>query len=214
MRFLLIFFAILSLLRIPHHVSAHGGGLNSAGCHNCNVGSCAGTYHCHRGGGGGGTGGTTGPVILEMPKTTATTEVVPDENGTFTINFDWDRPDGKQWSIALSSVMGGDPGPKTDTTVSRYSFNDVKTGTYYVNVKEGMSNGYWSKVSYWTVKVPTWYKPIPTPTPTTMPTATKPVSTSNDTSGDGLATFLTMVGVFGGGYWLASRKNKDDSKLT
>jgi hypothetical protein len=37
--------------------SAHGGGLDSSGGHNCNVGSCAGTYHCHRGCGGGGGGG-------------------------------------------------------------------------------------------------------------------------------------------------------------
>ena len=29
-------------------VSAHGGGLDGSGGHNCNVGSCAGTYHCHR----------------------------------------------------------------------------------------------------------------------------------------------------------------------
>jgi hypothetical protein len=32
-------------------VSAHGGGLDSSGGHNCYVGSCAGTYHCHRCGG-------------------------------------------------------------------------------------------------------------------------------------------------------------------
>ena len=32
-------------------VSAHGGGLDSDGGHNCYVGSCAGTYHCHRCGG-------------------------------------------------------------------------------------------------------------------------------------------------------------------
>lgn len=29
-------------------VSAHGGGLDSSGGHNCRVGSCAGTYHCHQ----------------------------------------------------------------------------------------------------------------------------------------------------------------------
>lgn len=29
-------------------VSAHGGGLDGNGGHNCNVGACAGTYHCHR----------------------------------------------------------------------------------------------------------------------------------------------------------------------
>jgi len=26
----------------------HGGGLDSQGGHNCRVGSCAGTYHCHQ----------------------------------------------------------------------------------------------------------------------------------------------------------------------
>jgi len=29
-------------------VSAHGGGLDSDGGHNCYVGGCAGTYHCHQ----------------------------------------------------------------------------------------------------------------------------------------------------------------------
>ncbi len=36
----------------------HGGGLDSQGGHNCRVGSCAGTYHCHQARGpacGGGT---------------------------------------------------------------------------------------------------------------------------------------------------------------
>jgi hypothetical protein len=28
--------------------SAHGGGLDWQGGHNCRVGSCAGTYHCHQ----------------------------------------------------------------------------------------------------------------------------------------------------------------------
>jgi hypothetical protein len=29
-------------------VNAHGGGLDWQGGHNCRVGSCAGTYHCHQ----------------------------------------------------------------------------------------------------------------------------------------------------------------------
>ncbi len=29
-------------------LSAHGGGLDWQGGHNCRVGSCAGTYHCHQ----------------------------------------------------------------------------------------------------------------------------------------------------------------------
>ncbi len=45
-------------------VTAHGGGLDSDGGHNCNVGSCAGTYHCHQswgpGCGGGGSYSSNG----------------------------------------------------------------------------------------------------------------------------------------------------------
>lgn len=37
----------------------HGGGLDSDGGHNCYVGSCAGTYHCHRSWGPGCGGGRT-----------------------------------------------------------------------------------------------------------------------------------------------------------
>jgi hypothetical protein len=36
----------------------HGGGLDSQGGHNCRVGSCAGTYHCHQAWGPGCGGGT------------------------------------------------------------------------------------------------------------------------------------------------------------
>lgn len=36
---------------------SHGGGLDSDGGHNCNVGSCAGTYHCHQSWGPGCGGG-------------------------------------------------------------------------------------------------------------------------------------------------------------
>lgn len=33
-------------------VQAHGGGLDWQGGHNCRVGACAGTYHCHQPRGG------------------------------------------------------------------------------------------------------------------------------------------------------------------
>lgn len=36
------------LMPIAKTVNAHGGGLDGNGGHNCRVGSCAGTYHCHR----------------------------------------------------------------------------------------------------------------------------------------------------------------------
>ncbi|MBP9687247.1 YHYH domain-containing protein [Candidatus Woesebacteria bacterium] len=41
---------LVLFLAFPSIVSAHSGRTNSSGCHNCNVGSCAGTYHCHGGG--------------------------------------------------------------------------------------------------------------------------------------------------------------------
>jgi hypothetical protein len=42
------FFLSLLLIAVPTAVSAHSGGLDSQGGHNCRVGSCAGTYHCHQ----------------------------------------------------------------------------------------------------------------------------------------------------------------------
>lgn len=41
---------------------AHGGGLDSQGGHNCRVGSCAGTYHCHQARGPACGGGTSAPL--------------------------------------------------------------------------------------------------------------------------------------------------------
>lgn len=45
--------------------SSHSGGLDSQGGHNCRVGSCAGTYHCHQAWGpacGGRVSGTQGTI--------------------------------------------------------------------------------------------------------------------------------------------------------
>ena len=49
----LLFVFLLAALTVQSTtlVSAHGGGLDGDGGHNCYVGSCAGTYHYHRGGG-------------------------------------------------------------------------------------------------------------------------------------------------------------------
>lgn len=48
---LLLFAIILSTLFFSFPSSAHSGRTDSNGGHNCNVGSCAGTYHYHNGGG-------------------------------------------------------------------------------------------------------------------------------------------------------------------
>lgn len=40
----------LVLFLLPSSILAHSGRTDSSGGHNCNVGSCAGTYHYHNGG--------------------------------------------------------------------------------------------------------------------------------------------------------------------
>lgn len=50
LRFLFLLVALIA--QSSPSVSAHGGGLDGDGGHNCYLGSCAGTYHYHRGGGG------------------------------------------------------------------------------------------------------------------------------------------------------------------
>lgn len=48
--------------------SAHGGGLDWQGGHNCRVGSCAGTYHCHQARGGICAAPAPDPLPVPKPK--------------------------------------------------------------------------------------------------------------------------------------------------
>lgn len=52
-------------LTTPSTSVGHGGGLDWQGGHNCRVGSCAGTYHCHQARGG---------VCAPKPKAPSTTK--------------------------------------------------------------------------------------------------------------------------------------------
>lgn len=58
-RSLTINLLVLTFILIATNTSvyAHSGRTDANGGHNCNVGSCAGTYHYHNGGGGGDSGG-------------------------------------------------------------------------------------------------------------------------------------------------------------
>jgi hypothetical protein len=59
-RLLVQLLLVFSFVGIGGPALGHGGGLDSDGGHNCYVGSCAGTYHCHQARGPGcGGGGTT-----------------------------------------------------------------------------------------------------------------------------------------------------------
>ena len=44
--------ALVAAALVAPPAQAHGGGLDWQGGHNCRVGSCAGTYHCHQARGG------------------------------------------------------------------------------------------------------------------------------------------------------------------
>lgn len=45
---MLTFGVVILTLGTPSPSYSHGGGLDWQGGHNCRVGSCAGTYHCHQ----------------------------------------------------------------------------------------------------------------------------------------------------------------------
>jgi len=51
-KFLGIIASMILALGLATPAQAHGGGLDWQGGHNCRVGSCAGTYHCHQPRGG------------------------------------------------------------------------------------------------------------------------------------------------------------------
>jgi len=192
--------------------SYHGGVCGCGCCDGSSLSATCAPYYpsCS----GGGDYVAPQPTLQNMPFSQATSTFISNDHGSYTVDFDWDRPNGGQWSVAISKSKAADPGSKTDTTVSEYSFNDIKPGTWYVNIKEGMPNGYWSDVSYYTVTAPAWSAPIQTPSPilspsskpNTMPDVQPTISSSDDSS---ILNLLTTAGLIGGGVWLAKQKSKN-----
>jgi surface rod structure-forming protein G len=115
---------IISLLLIIFTVSApavgaHSGRTDSSGGHNCNVGSCAGTYHYHNGG---------GPVAPSTPKFTAprvpvvrTQQVTRDEVIQFKTIPKYDFREYPEYSLRKQA---GAVGKKVITTI--ITFTDGK----------------------------------------------------------------------------------------
>ena len=93
------FSLLLSLVSVvalaPSMVSAHGGGLDSNGGHNCYVSPCAGTYHYHRGSGSSsGSSDTpriTVPSYSYTPRTTVPRATVPPTTSQETLSEMVDR---------------------------------------------------------------------------------------------------------------------------
>lgn len=76
------------------------------------------------------------------------------KTNTYSVSADWDDVDGsKGFSVGLSQIAGADPGPAVDTYASHWTFQNVKSGKWYVNVKSKQT-GIWSNIVYWSVTVP------------------------------------------------------------
>ena len=174
-------------------------------------------YSCIDDGKCGSSGSTSSYVPVYIP--TSTPIILPDNPVTktgisftemsikpfYTIYIVWSDTVRRDYSIALSKYAGSDPGPNADTTASGFTFNNVKPGKWYINLKSRIGNQ-WSKVSYWPVEIPAWTQPTPsnTPTPTSIPTPTfiakitiwpsvKGVSTTRSTGFWGF--LLSLVGL-------------------
>lgn len=135
------------------NASAHSGRTDAYGCHNCNVGSCAGTYHCHNG------GYIQRPVYVPPPTATPTplqmrivaTYDLNETTCKYTVSTSWDKPTFyDQYSVsAVRSTANKciDPGPIADTTNPSYIFSDLRSGNYLINVKPGNFIG-WNHYYY------------------------------------------------------------------
>lgn len=142
----------------------------------------------------------TPPAPRIPASTNGTWEYIQNSNGGIDLYFDWDRPDSRGYSITLSKTAGANPGPLPDTTKSEYTFNDIKPGRWYINVKEVM-NGQWSQVSYWEVDVPSDVKsqarPLFTPTPLPTVASKREIQpeVDEDSSDDDSMGLLTALGI-------------------
>lgn len=101
------------------------------------------------------------------------------KTNTYTVTLDWDDVLASEgYSVGISKVAGYDPGPLVDTKTSKWVFTNVKTWTWYANVKV-KENGSWSNVLYWKIVLP---KVTVTPTgvvkgaKTTVKPTTKPTT--------------------------------------
>jgi len=105
------------------------------------------------------------PPAPKAPAMNASFTYEPTANQTYNVSMKWDHVANTGFSLALHTIAGGDPGPLTDTNNDYFTFYNVSPGTYYADMKVGIS-GTWSQVTYWKVEVPNWVAPAPIPTAT------------------------------------------------
>lgn len=186
---LFIVFSFFTLF--PSQVYSHSGRTDAFGGHNCYVGSCAGTYHYHN-------GGYTPPARTYVPtpvfpiNTNATWTWSSNLNETYDLVVELDDTNPTEYSAVLSKCKGCDPGPLTDFYTNKFKFEDVAPGIWYMNVKkEGL--GRWSNTVYWTIEVPDWVPPSPSPTPVVINNTNPPVQHSSSNSDFAFMVILFLV---------------------
>lgn len=137
--------------------SWHGGvsGCGSNGRTICSDGTYSPSCTC---GGGGG--------VYVAPSYSLPAPVNPTNgNQTYTVsssnwcNYDvtatWLKPySGDRYSIAMTKVAGGDPGPNVDTGDLSFTFKNITPGKWYVNLKTANAERWTGNTVYWTVELP------------------------------------------------------------
>lgn len=148
---------------------------SSVGSYVCNDGTYSPTCGCYR------ATPTPIPAPTFPPNINAIWNFSANSNGTYDVKVDLDDSIPSRYSVVLSKALGGDPGPLVDYTNPSFVFKNISPGTWYMNTKKDINN-VWSTVSYWTIAVPAWVSPTPTPLPiyTPSPTLTEDTSTNNE----------------------------------
>lgn len=111
--------------------SGHGGGLDSQGGHNCYVGSCAGTYHCHQSWGPGCGGGTSAG-----PSSTPVTPKCISNSATSLTKRNWAKVQKQLKASGYSpGAVDGRFGPKTLAALRAYESDNGLAKSSLSNIR-------------------------------------------------------------------------------
>ncbi|MBI4035909.1 excalibur calcium-binding domain-containing protein [Candidatus Daviesbacteria bacterium] len=142
---------------------------SSVGTYVCNDGTYSPSCGCYK----------ALPPTPTFPQMNATWNFSANTNGTYDVKVDLDDSNPSRYSVVLSKILGGDPGPLVDYTSPAFTFKNIYPGTWYMNTKKDINNT-WSTVAYWKIIVPEWIAPTPMPIPITTPPPIAVTPNSNE----------------------------------
>lgn len=184
-----VFFFTVSTVNAQQGCCSHHGGIGycdtSVGSYVCNDGtyspSCGCSYI------------PPSPPVFPL-SINATWNYLPNNlpNKTFDISVHLDDSSPTQYSATLNKCRGCNPGPLVDFYSNNFTFNNIGSGKWYLNVKKNIG-GQWSTIVYWIVDVPTWIQPSPTPVPTPIIAISKTPVNPDSNSSDWLSTISSAI---------------------